>query len=170
MEIYLVRHAEAIERAEGLEDSTRWLSKKGRKVLQKAACRLRKKRVRPDLIITSPLTRAVQTAELLMAEVGNHAELIANGSLAPEATAEQVLELIRSHGKRARIMLVGHEPLLGQTAALLLKKERVAGFGKGSCLCLELCEKPEKPARFNWYAAAGSKIICSAKKALVPAE
>ncbi|MBV5337724.1 MAG: phosphohistidine phosphatase SixA [Deltaproteobacteria bacterium] len=170
MEIYLVRHAEAVERVEELEDSTRWLCKKGRKSLQKTASRLRKNRVRPDLIITSPLTRAVQTAELLMAEVGSRAELIANNNLAPEATAEQVVELIRSQGKLNSIMLVGHEPLLGQTAALLLKMERVAGLAKGSCLCLELHKNPEKPSRFNWYAAAGSIMIRSAKKALVPAE
>jgi len=170
MVIYLVRHAEAVERAEGLEDSTRWLSKKGRKSLQKAASRLRKNRVRPDLIITSPLTRAVQTAELLMVEVGSRAELIANNNLAPESTAEQVVELIYSRqGTFESILLVGHEPLLAQAAALLLKKERVAGLAKGSCLSLELHKKPEKPARFNWYAAAG-KMIRSAKKALVPAE
>lgn len=54
MEIYLVRHAEAVEPSEGVADGTRWLTKKGRKALQKAAYRLHKRRVRPDQIITSP--------------------------------------------------------------------------------------------------------------------
>ena len=168
MEIYLVRHAEAVEQAEGLEDSTRWLTKKGRKAMQKAACRLHKKRVRPDQIITSPLTRAVQTAELLMAEVGSHAELSADSRLAPESTAEQVVELLHSLQKLKSIMLVGHEPLLSQAAALLLGKEQVAGLGKGSCLCLESRLKPGKPARFLWLAPASGKLMTSAKKALVP--
>ena len=170
MEIYLVRHAEAVEQAEGVEDSTRWLTKKGRKSMQKAACRLHKKRVRPDMIITSPLTRAVQTAELLMAEVGNHAELIADSRLAPESAPEQVVELIHSQQKVSSVMLVGHEPLLSQTAALLLGKERVAGLSKGTCLCLEPRLKPGKPARFLWSAPASGKLISSAKKALVPKE
>jgi len=170
MEIYLVRHAEAVEQAEGVEDSARWLTKKGRKAMQKAACRLHKKRVRPEQIITSPLTRAVQTAELLMAEIGSHAELSADSLLAPESSAEQVLELIQSKQKIDSIMLVGHEPLLSQTAALLLGKEQVAGLGKGTSLCLELRQKPGKPARFLWSAPACGKLISSAKKALVPAE
>jgi phosphohistidine phosphatase len=170
MEIYLVRHAEAVERAEGLEDGTRWLTKKGRKALQKAACRLYKKMVRPEQIITSPLTRAVQTAELLMAEVGCHAELTADSRLAPESTAELVVELIQGCQKVESIMLVGHEPLLSQTAALLLGKERVAGLGKGTCLSLELRSKPGKPARFLWSAAVSGKVISSAKKALAPVE
>lgn len=170
MEIYLVRHAEAVEQAEGLADSTRWLTKKGRKAMQKAACRLHKKRVRPELIITSPLTRAVQTAELLMAEVGSHAELSADSRLAPESSAEQLVELIQSRQKVDRIMLVGHEPLLSQTAALLLGKEQVAGLGKGTCLSLELRPKPGKAARFLWSAPASGKVISSAKKALVPKE
>ena len=170
MEIYLVRHAEAVERAEGLEDGTRWLTKKGRKAMQKAACRLHKKRVRPDQVITSPLTRAVQTAELLMAEVGSRAELSADSRLAPESGAEQLVELLHGLQKLKSVMLVGHEPLLSQTAALLLGKEQVAGLGKGTCLCLELRQKPGKPARFLWSAAAGGRLIRSAKKALVPAE
>ena len=170
MEIYLVRHAEAVEQAEGVEDSTRWLTKKGRKAMQKAACRLHKKRVRPEQIITSPLTRAVQTAELLMVEVGSHAELSADRRLAPESSAEQVVALIQSRQKVESIMLVGHEPLLSQTAALLLGKEQVAGLGKGTCLCLELRLKPGKPARFLWSAPVGGKLISSAKKALAPKE
>ncbi len=170
MEIYLVRHAEAVEPAEGVADGTRWLTKKGRKALQKAGCRLHKKRVRPDRIITSPLTRAVQTAELLMAEVGSHAELSADSRLAPESSAELLVELLHSLQKQKSVMLVGHEPLLSQTAALLLGKEQVAGLSKGTCLCLELRQKPDKPARFLWSAPAGGKLISSAKKALAPQE
>lgn len=169
MELYLVRHGEAVEAAEGSDDAARWLTKKGRKAMQKAAARLHKKRVRPDLIITSPLTRAVQTAELLMADLGAHAELIADSRLAPEGTAEQVAELLQSHPKCDSIMLVGHEPLVGQTAALLLGRERIARLAKGSCLCLETRQKPGKPARFGWYAASGN-LIRSAKKALVSVE
>ncbi len=170
MEIYLVRHAEAVEPAEGVADGTRWLTKKGRKALQKAGCRLHKKRVRPDRIITSPLTRAVQTAELLMAEVGSHAELSADSRLAPESSAELLVELLHSLQKQKSVMLVGHEPLLSQTAALLLGKEQVAGLSKGTCLCLELRQKPDKPARFLWSAPADGKLISSAKKALAPQE
>lgn len=170
VKIYLVRHAEAVERTGSLEDGTRWLTAKGRKVIQKAASRLRRKGVRPELIITSPLTRAVQTAELVMVEAGKCTVLVADSQLAPESTPEQLLELIRSLNKADRIMLVGHEPLLSRTAALLLGQKTLAGLAKGSCLCLELPDKTDKPAKFHWYAAPSRKIIRSAKKVLAPAE
>lgn len=168
MVIYLVRHAEAVERSEGLDDGVRWLTPKGRKAMQKAGSRLQRKRVRPDLIITSPLTRAVQTAELLLTALGGRSKVVADSGLAPDATLEQLIAMITSHRKLDSIMLVGHEPLLGQAAALLLGREEVAGLAKGSCLCLELRDKPDKPARFLWYAPLSGKLISSAKKALVP--
>lgn len=170
MEIYLVRHAEAVERAEGLEEWTRWLTKKGRKAMRKGACRLHKMKVRPELIITSPLTRAVQTAELLMAEIGSHAELVADNRLAPDSSPEQLVELIRTSSQDKPVMLVGHEPLLSQAAALLLGRERVAGFAKGGCLALELRDRPVKPVKFLWYATTPGNVTRSSKKALVPVE
>jgi hypothetical protein len=92
----------------------------------------------------------------------------ADSGLAPDATLEQLIALITSRRKLGSIMLVGHEPLLGQAAALLLGREEVAGLAKGGCLCLELRDKPDKPARFLWYAPVSGKLISSAKKALVP--
>lgn len=170
MKIYLVRHAEAVEQAEGLEDGTRWLTAKGRKTMQKASKRLHRQKVRPELIITSPLTRAVQTAELLMSELGRKSELAADRLLAPDSSPEQVMALIRSQHKIDSIMLVGHEPLLSRTAALLLGRESVAGLAKASCLCLEYRDKPGKPAKFAWYAVPLRKLISSARKALGPAQ
>lgn len=170
MEIYLVRHAEAIERMEGSEDAVRWLTPKGRKSMVKAAGKLRKLRVRPDLIVTSPLVRAVQTAELCAADIGNHALLRADAALSPEGNAEQVLELIRNLKKTDVLMLVGHEPLLGQVAAELLGKSKLAGLAKGSCLALELRDKSDKPARFLWYTSTGGKLNRTAKKFLASAD
>lgn len=170
MHIYLVRHGEAVERTAGIDDGGRWLTPKGRKAMVKVACRLRKRHLRPDLIITSPLTRAVQTAELLAAEVGCHAELRADACLATGGSIEQILELIRNTKKTAALMLVGHEPLLGQVAAELLGRRQIAGLAKGSCLALELRDKPDKPARLLWYAVPGTKTTKSGKKLLEPAQ
>lgn len=168
MELYLVRHAEAVERTEGLDDHVRWLTPKGRKQQQRAAARLHRKRVRPELIITSPLTRAVQTAELLLPELGKRTQLIADGRLAADATVEELLTLIREQEGLTCLLLVGHEPLLSGLAAALLASELTFPFAKSGCLALQLREKKEKPARFLWYAPAGGKSIRSAKKACVP--
>ena len=170
MHIYLVRHGEAVERAAGIDDGGRWLTPKGRKTMIKAAGRLRKQHVRPDLIITSPLTRAVQTAELLAARVGIRSELRADACLSADGSIEQVLELIRNMTKTDALMLVGHEPLLGQIAAELLGSRQVGGLAKGSCLALELRDKPDKPVRLLWYAVPGRKISNSGKKLLESAQ
>lgn len=168
MELYLVRHAEAVEQAEGLDDHVRWLTPKGRKQQQRAAVRLNRKRVRPELIITSPLTRAVQTAELLLPELGKRPRLIADNRLAADATVEELLTLIKEQEGLDCLLLVGHEPLLSGLAAALLESELAFPFAKSGCLALQLREKKEKPARFLWYTPASGKSIRSAKKACVP--
>lgn len=166
MDIYLVRHGEAIEQAATLDDGVRWLTPKGRKSVTKVAGRLRKCRVHPDLIITSPLTRAVQTAELLAVEVGPRAELRADASLSTEGSIEHLLELIHDNTKVDQLMLVGHEPLLGQLAAALLGRKHLAGLAKGSCLALKLRDKPDRPAKLLWYAVPGRKLSKTAKQLL----
>jgi phosphohistidine phosphatase len=168
VEIYLVRHAEALERREGLEDSLRHLTLKGRRQAAKQARRLKKNKVRPELIMTSPIVRAVQTSELLALQVGKGSVIAAHSSLAYDAEAEGVLKMIREAGKLKSLMLVGHEPQLSRVAAFLLGFEHIAPLQKGSCLALSW--KPEKEgshAVFQWYAAAGKKLVTSARKALV---
>ena len=169
MELFLVRHAEAVERSDTLQEEVRWLTAKGRKLMQKAAARLHKKSIRPARIITSPLTRAVQTAELLMAELGKHTELIADSRLTPDSTLEAALELLQQCKELPRVVLVGHEPLLSALASALLQRELRGDLGKASCLALELRAKPGKAAKFLWYQPTTGKTVNSPRKALVPA-
>lgn len=168
MELYLVRHAEAVEQTEGLDDQVRWLTPKGRKQQQRAAARLHSKRVRPDLIITSPLTRAVQTAELLLPELGKQPRLIADIRLAADATVEELLTLLKEQEEVSCLLLVGHEPLLSGLAAALLHNELAFHFAKSGCLALQLRKNRDKPAKFLWYAPANGKTIRSAKKGCIP--
>lgn len=167
MDIYLVRHAEALERKQGLADEVRHLTQKGRKQAAKQAKRLKKLKVKPELVISSPLVRAVQTAELLAAEVGRGAIVAAHASLLSDADPETVVTTIREAGALKSLLLVGHEPQLSRVAALLLGYEQVAPLQKGSCLALSWKpEKKEDHARFEWYAACGKKPVSSARKAL----
>ena len=84
MRILLVRHGQAVEEAPGLGDTGRWLTQKGRKLTRKVARWLAKggKR-RPARIWTSPLVRAVETAEILAAEAGYRGEVEACAELSP---------------------------------------------------------------------------------------
>lgn len=168
MEIYIVRHAEALERREGLAEEMRHLTCRGRKQAEKQAKRLKKAGVKPDLIMTSPLIRAVQTAEFLAARIGKDAVVAAHGSLSPDSEVETLMKMLRHSGKLHSIMLVGHEPLISRFAASVLGLEQVPPFHKSSCMSLTFNpEKPKSRATFNWYAQCGKKTVKSAKKALL---
>lgn len=65
MIMHLVRHAEAIERSSELPEEHPFLTSRGRNRFRKVAAGLRESGIEPDLILTGPLTRAVQTAEIL---------------------------------------------------------------------------------------------------------
>lgn len=166
MDIYLVRHAEAIERKEGLAEELRHLTAKGRRQAANLAKRLKKK-MRTAAIITSPLVRAVQTAELLALQVDKKAVVCADACLVGDGEASQVLEMISKLGTLKSVILVGHEPQLSSLGARLLGCKQISPLQKGSCLALSWQpEKQDKHALFKWYAGNGKKTVRSAKKAL----
>ncbi len=168
MEIYLVRHAEALDATEGLADELRYLTRRGRKDAAKLARRLKKHHVRPGRIISSPLVRAVQTAELLAAEIGSDTLVTATVALSPGASAEALMALICQTDTPKSLLLVGHEPQLSHLAALLLGFEHIAPLAKGSCLALSVKpDQADKRAAFNWYAPVGGKLVTSQRKALI---
>ena len=117
-ELYLVRHGIAAERAEG-GDQARPLTADGVSRLRAEAAGLAALEVDWDLILTSPLVRARQTAEVL-AEVMKNATTVVTSALAPLATPEDTLSEIGRHAEHTRLALVGHEPNMGEVAARLL--------------------------------------------------
>lgn len=121
--VLLVRHAEAQDRelaaAAGTADPHRALTPKGRKRMARIAPALAA--LVPDLalIASSPLLRAVQTAELLAAEYpGRH--VAQTETLAPGGDPGAVLRFLASQARQASCALVGHEPDLGHFASWAL--------------------------------------------------
>jgi len=111
MDLILWRHAEA---ADGLPDIKRELTRKGHKQARDIAAWLRPLLPEPIRVITSPAERAVQTACAL-----TH-DFIVNGSIAPGASAGAVLDAAGWPDTPDPIVLVGHQPTLGEAAAILL--------------------------------------------------
>jgi phosphohistidine phosphatase len=156
MFVWLVRHAIAEELPHGAhpaDDLYRELTRKGRKRFAALAARLKSTPCIPDQIVSSPLVRAAQTAEILRDELGLNAkqvhldERLACGMLTLELTA-----VISAHAKTDRLAIVGHEPDLSRSLCDLIGGGRVK-FAKGAVACLEL--EPESPlltARLHWFA------------------
>ncbi len=82
-------------------------------------------KVRPALILTSPYTRAVQTAELAAKVLEVQAEIVRTDALRPESTPQAVWSEVRTYKSEGSILLAGHEPLLSQTISYLLAASSV---------------------------------------------
>ncbi|WP_176058506.1 phosphohistidine phosphatase SixA [Paraburkholderia sp. BCC1876] len=113
MDLILWRHAEAEEFA--ASDLTRALTTRGRKQAQNVAKWLRTRLPDDALVLASPATRTIQTAETLSDQYRVVREL------APNASADDVLNAAGwPRGVAQTVVIVGHQPTLGHVAARLL--------------------------------------------------
>jgi phosphohistidine phosphatase len=134
MNLYLIRHG-AAEDPGAKPDSERALTDQGRKQLRAAARALARTGLELDAIVTSPLLRARQTAEIIAKELGLDASLIAeNAELAPGGNPVKLLKDTRAEN----VALVGHEPYLSELASVLLTGTEDLGmaFKKGGVCAL----------------------------------
>ncbi len=120
-DLYLIRHGIAAERGTYENDDERPLTKEGdRKTRQVASC-LKKLELQFDLILTSPLTRARQTADILKA-AGLSSQRSELAALAPDGHIQDWIIWYNtwSSTEGKSLALVGHQPDLGNWAELLI--------------------------------------------------
>jgi phosphohistidine phosphatase len=151
MKLYLVRHAEAIGRSGTMPDAIRHLTPKGRLVFRKVARRVRKEGATPDVIFTSPLLRAVQTAEILAERLKHKGPVPVVKALSPGFDLKALRLLLAGAGNPREAAFVGHEPDLGDLAATLLAIPGGSPLRKGAVLALEVDSGvPKGGAKFLW--------------------
>jgi phosphohistidine phosphatase len=156
MEILLIRHGHAVDEAPGLGDAGRWLSAKGRKVTRKVARWLSESgKRRPLAIWTSPLVRAVQTAEIVAAEARFRGELRATAQLGPGHDPGDLLKLLASETVEGPLALVGHEPSLSLIATALLGDVGFTGFKKSGVVGLTWTPAPAVDGEAPQASVAG---------------
>ena len=122
MEVYLIRHGIAAERGTYTNDEQRPLIDRGREKTIKVAKRLLAAGLKFDLILTSPLVRAYQTAEILQKE-GLAEDIQSFAPLKPDGEIEQWLEWLQKwqvKNPNGKLALVGHQPDLGDWAEILI--------------------------------------------------
>ena len=112
MNLLVIRHGEA-EEGGGVPDAKRELTQHGRELLSRSSVAIRRIVPKIDLVIASPLVRAIQTAEIVCSAYGN-VELRQNGALRSETSPEEtLLELAREAEEGTECLCcVGHEPNL----------------------------------------------------------
>lgn len=142
----MIRHAiaEPLGKGNGFSDEKRALTEEGRNRMREAVKGLKKLGVQLDLILTSPLVRAVETAEILAVSLGiSRKEIRQTPALAPGAPAEELFAEIKSHGGSESIALVGHQPDLGNLISRIIQSERCVlsiQLKKGSICCINVTE------------------------------
>jgi len=112
MVIYFLRHANAGQKqfSDAAKDEKRPIDKIGEEQSHDVGRALAALGVAVNVIISSPLTRAMQTAAIVSQELGHEEKLVLDDALRPEATFEKFKALLNRHKDKAAIMVVGHDP------------------------------------------------------------
>lgn len=142
MNVYFLRHAEALPTDDITihTDEERPLAEEGRQQVELMAGLISRKGLTFDVVLTSPLVRTRQTAEGLLTHLGrNTAEVNDLQHLAPGGSSKKLIKYLRAL-EAQNVLLVGHNPDLGEHIAYLIGgKNAQVGLAKGA-LALVVCE------------------------------
>jgi phosphohistidine phosphatase len=152
--IYIVRHAIAAERGDAYpDDAVRPLTPDGIDRFRQVAKGLAWLDVRVDRILTSPLVRARQTADILADELPGKPQVIETDALVPGATFDEIRTHLAEFSRCSSVALVGHEPGLGELAARLLGMRHPLAFKKGGVCRIDIeTLPPAGPGELRWFA------------------
>ena len=145
MELYILRHGDA---ENGSPDSQRQLSDYGRQQVTSQAKQHSQRLATIESVITSPLIRASQTAELVMSQAAIHCTPQITDCLLPNAQVAAVEQLLEKNNSQ-RILLVGHLPLLDQLINYFIG-DSVARMATASLASLSMNHAYRGLAKLNW--------------------
>ena len=163
-QLFLIRHGVAEERGDAWpDDAKRPLSEDGIERFQKSARGLARLDVWIDVVLTSPLVRARQTAEIVASAFDPRPSIITIESLAPGGSYASLVADLEKHGRKTRIALVGHEPGIGELGARLIGSRHSFEFKKGAVCRIDVDEiPPVGPGDLRWFLTP--KVMASIKK------
>jgi phosphohistidine phosphatase len=129
LDCLLMRHGIAVQPGdwEGSEEN-RPLTEKGKKRVRQAAAGLIALGCKPTHLISSPYVRAYDTARLLRAVVCPTLKVETREELAVASSPDQIVAVLRSLPTESMVVCVGHEPLLGEVAGILLCGKATPGL------------------------------------------
>jgi phosphohistidine phosphatase len=160
LRIYLVRHGDAdAEIPEGLGDEARALTAKARHTTIAHFEQLASRVGPVDLILTSPLVRTVQTAQLFSISIKHEGPLKAHRSLLPDMPVGSLDAVLAQHVGQ-NLVLVGHNPSMGAMAAHLLGLQPFPKpVNPGTVIALERADEPGALAKLLFYAAPTQPVL-----------
>jgi phosphohistidine phosphatase len=140
MQVLLVRHADATDTGSASSDYDRWLTESGRQTMTKVGEELSSSGLRYTRIYTSPLVRAVQTAEILAATAPafDGPVEVQRALSTEEGTTAQALSPLEDAEQGALIVMVTHMPKVGVLASHLGRLASAPGFRTGAACLITL--------------------------------
>jgi phosphohistidine phosphatase len=137
MKVVLIRHAHAIDpdpSRDAIGDGARWLTEKGRTVARRVGERLREEGWAPAAFVTSPLVRAVQTAELVARGLKYRGTIEVVPALGTDGSLRAAAAALEERG--VLVAAVGHEPAISALASQLAGRS-VGAFRKGQAVVIQ---------------------------------
>jgi phosphohistidine phosphatase len=154
VKVLVIRHGPAGDpeawKAEGRDDRLRPLSPDGKKDMREAACGLATLQPHVDIVASSPLVRAVQTAEIVASEYG--CEVVTVDALAPDQDPAKTLEWLGQQRSVSTVALVGHEPHLSALVSYMLAgtSSSFVELKKGGACLLEAVAFASGASTLKW--------------------
>lgn len=152
MIVYFVRHgiAEEADAWQG-SDAERPLTTKGRAKMVDAGKRLADLEIKPDAIVTSPLVRARQTAEIVAKALRASGALTEDERLAGGFNRHGLAGILKDYVSAKSVMLVGHEPAMSAVIGHAIGDGRVE-MKKGAVACVEFSDPASPRGELLWLA------------------
>lgn len=149
LELYIIRHGLAGKSLEDeAMDEERPLKKKGKEKMKGIAKGLKELKISFDTVLTSPLLRAKESADILNEYCGESKEATVTDLLKPDSSYNDLIKLLNEYKDHKTVAIVGHEPFLSGFASYCLSKSKnpLMNLKKGGVLMLEIDQviKPGK--------------------------
>ncbi len=139
MKVYVYRHAMATfgKGSTGKRDSDPGINREGREQVEKVCTLFGSVQRAPGVVLTSPLKRALETAELAVSGFWKEAEVIVTESLKPSAKAEAVFREIGRLAEEDSVAMVVHYPFIAKFLRESFGKDFEVEVGNGSILGID---------------------------------
>jgi phosphohistidine phosphatase len=168
IELYIIRHGLAGKCVEEQSvDEERTLTKKGKEKIKFVAKGLKELKVNFDVVLTSPLARSKETAEIVNEYCGDSKKVTVTDLLRPDSSYNNLIKFLNGLKKPKKVAIVGHEPFLSGFASYCLTKNKspLINLKKGGVLMLEV-DKVIKPGQctLSWLMEPHQIILEKACK------